>query len=577
MTTSKKPPAERKGNEYAPWPESDDTQLRQLYEKYLAAEIKGGFLWSEFLQTSALLFDRRSTAISSRLKKLFPHIDSLAVGSLQPKGTQESSHIEYSTKPTNKKRATPYKRRFNWDPIARRALDLLENQRDHIFITGQAGTGKTTLLDEFRKTTSRNVIVLAPTGVAAANIGGRTIHSFCGIGPASSLTKIKKLTDKDPHKKVVEHLDMVIIDEVSMVRADLFDYFDKFLRVNRGELKVPFGGVQIVMVGDLYQLPPVVRREEENIFGRMYGTPYFFSANIFSEITFKFVELTEVHRQKEGEFLKLLQSIRVNQAGRAELQKLNSRVVDETINQLEDFTIYISTTNAIADNVNSFRLNQIDAREKVFKGVMHGETTGFQFPADFELKLKLGAQVMLLNNDKAGRWVNGTVGKYMGVYKATKNPNAIKASQYSSKDSYGETVTNDTELLMVEIENGETLYVPRNKWDVIDYSYDEAENAVETDVVGGYSQFPVKLAWAITIHKSQGKTFDNVVIDLGRGAFAHGQLYVALSRCRTLEGIELVREANLNDIRMDERVVEFLDICRKHGERSISFLVGGLF
>ena len=438
----------------------------------------------------------------------------------------------------------------------------MEHGRDHVFITGQAGTGKTTLLDEFRKTTKRNIIVLAPTGVAAANIGGRTIHSFCGIGPSSSPTKINKLNPNDPHKEVVKHLDLVIIDEASMVRADLLDYFDKFLRLNRGEPKMAFGGVQIVFVGDLYQLPPVVRREEESMFSKAYATPYFFSARIFSEISFKFIELDVVHRQKDLEFLQLLQSIRVNKAQKSELNLLNNRVLDDSINELEDFTVYLSTTNAIADNVNSYRLKNTNGVEKTFQAITHGATKGFSAPAEAELKLKTGAQVMMLNNDKAGRWVNGTVGKFKGVYKASKKEAGNEATG---------------ELLMVEMEGGKVEYVARHKWDVIDYYWDETDKAVEVDVIGGYTQYPVKLAWAITIHKSQGKTFDNVVIDLGRGAFAHGQLYVALSRCRTLEGIELVREASLNDIRMDERVVEFLDVCRKMGERSIMYIPGSLF
>lgn len=450
---------------------------------------------------------------------------------------------------------------FKWDPEAEKALEFMEHGRNHVFITGQAGTGKSTLLEEFRKITKRNMIILAPTGVAAANIGGRTIHSFCGIGPSSSHKRINRLTARDPHKEVVEHLDVVIIDEASMVRADLLDYFDKFLRVNRNEPKVPFGGVQIVFVGDLYQLPPVVRREEESMFNKAYGTPYFFSARVFSEIGVRFIELKEVHRQKDREFLELLQSIRVNRAGKPELQLLNNRTMDDSINELEDFTIYLSTTNAIADRINLHKLNQTDGVEKTFTAIVYGDTKGFQAPVDLELKLKTGAQVMLLNNDKAGRWVNGTVGKFKGVYKQTKKEGDREPG----------------ELLMIEMEDGEVQYVGRNKWDVIDYYWDETDEAVERDIVGGYNQYPVKLAWAITIHKSQGKTFDNVVIDLGRGAFAHGQLYVALSRCRTLEGIELVSEVRLNDIRMDQRVVDFLDVCRQMGDRPLMYAPGGLF
>ncbi len=471
-------------------------------------------------------------------------------------------------------------KKFKWDASAERALNLMENSADHIFITGQAGTGKTTLIESFRKSTGKNVIVLAPTGVAAANIGGRTIHSFCGIGPTSNLNKAKPLNDGDPHKKVVEHLDMVIIDEASMVRADLLDFFDKFLRANRDEPKRAFGGVQIVFVGDLYQLSPVVNRDEASMFSKVYPTPYFFSAHIFSEISFKFVELDVVHRQKDSDFLKLLQSIRVNKASRQELNLLNNRTIDDSINDLEDFTVYLSTTNAIADKVNMYKLGQVDGDEKLFQGVPFGDTSGFQFPADMDLRLKTGAQVMMLNNDKNGRWVNGTVGKFKGVYTPTKEDEKTLSRNSDNFSRHPERSEGSQKepLLKIELEDGEMIFLPRHKWDVIDYRWDEDDNAVETDVVGGYSQYPVKLAWAITIHKSQGKTFDNVVIDLGRGAFAHGQLYVALSRCRTLEGIELVREANMSDIRMDDRVVEFLNICRNYGERSVMLnITGGLF
>lgn len=463
--------------------------------------------------------------------------------------------------------------KFKWDAQAERALQLMEHGKDHVFITGQAGTGKTTLIEGFRRSTTKNIVVLAPTGVAAANIGGRTIHSFCGIGPSSSMTKANKLNPHDPHKEVVEHLDMVIIDEASMVRADLFDYFDKFLRVNRNEPKQAFGGVQIVLVGDLYQLSPVVTTNEQYLFSRSYGTPYFFSANIFQQISFKFVELDIVHRQKDQGFLKLLQSIRVNQAKNEQLREINNRVVDDSREDLEDFTIYLSTTNAIADKVNAYKLGQVDGEVKTFQGIAYGNTSGFQFPAEMELNLKVGAQVMMLNNEKTGRWVNGTVGKFLGVYKQTKKELEIAGAANGAAGAS----ENGGELLMVELEDGTTQYVPRNKWDIVDFVWDEQDNAVESDVVGTYSQYPVKLAWALTIHKSQGKTFDNVVIDLGRGAFAHGQLYVALSRCRTLEGIELIREASMGDIRMDERVVEFLDICRKFGERNVMVGGGGLF
>ncbi len=464
---------------------------------------------------------------------------------------------------------------MNWTDDAHAALKLMESTRENLFITGQAGTGKTTLLEEFRKRTKRNVVILAPTGVAAANIGGRTIHSFCGMGTNSNMKRPKILPEKDPHKKVVEHLDLVIIDEVSMMRADLMDGFDKFLRANRRRPNLPFGGVQIVMVGDLYQLPPVVKREEAIVFAKSYVTPYFFSADVFGDISFRFIELGEVYRQRDGLFLELLQSIRTNTATGEVLAALNSRVVDEFATELEEYVIYLATTNAIADRVNQEHLARIEDEEFVFKGYIAGETEGFQFPTDYELKLKLGAQVMLLNNDKGGRWVNGTVGKFVGVYEAREDDDGGGDDERSGYDPA--TLGRGAQTLIIETEDGTEHYVARHKWDVVDFQWDEDDQSVEIDVVGTYSQYPVRLAWAVTIHKSQGKTFDKLVVDLGYGAFAHGQLYVALSRCRTLEGIQLVRPVQMKDVLMDERVIQFLDYCRAHAGDLMMYVPGGLF
>jgi len=411
------------------------------------------------------------------------------------------------------------------------AYEMMEKTRDNIFLTGRAGTGKSTLLRYFLGNTKKNVVVLAPTGVAAINVGGQTIHSFFRFGIDITLDKVRKLSKRE--QALYKAIDTIVLDEVSMVRADIMDCIDKFMRLNGRKRNQPFGGVQMILVGDIYQLPPVVRGIEKEIFESVYGSPYFFSSNAFKEGKFTFIELEKIFRQQDKTFIEILNKIRNNTIDNDLLKVLNQRVDVEFMPSEKDTYIGLTTLNAISDWINQSNLSRIDGRLYTFTGRISGEFDEQYLPTDSELNLKVGAQVMLINNDSEGRWVNGTIGRIVEI------------------DDDG-----DAEIL-VELENGEIVDVKRYRWKIIKYKYDKEKKSISTEEVGSFTQFPIILAWAITIHKSQGKTFDKVIIDIGRGTFAHGQLYVALSRCRSLSGIVLRRPIEKRHIIMDRRVVRF--------------------
>ena len=406
------------------------------------------------------------------------------------------------------------------------AFDLMERTKECLFITGKAGTGKSTLLKYFKANTGKNIIVLAPTGVAAINIGGQTIHSFFRL-PPKIIRKdtIKRLRDRS----LAENLDMVIIDEVSMVRADIMDGIDYALRLNRGKMKMPFGGVQMVFFGDLFQLSPVVENEAKQLLGELYPSPYFFSAKVFDECNIRSIELSTIYRQKDSFFMELLNRVRNKEYTEDDLDTLNKRVQKEASPPKQDSTVVLTTTNSLANAINQTRLAKLPGREITYEAVACGKFEESAYPTDTALKLKKDAQVILIKNDPDKKWVNGTLAKVVAL----------------SKDS----VVVDT--------NGRICDVPIVKWQKIEYSYNEDEDKIEDEVVGDFAQYPIKLAWAITIHKSQGQTFDKVIIDLGHGAFTHGQLYVALSRCTCLDGIRLKRPVTPGDIIFDERIYEF--------------------
>ena len=422
---------------------------------------------------------------------------------------------------------------LSWSPQALEALRIMNDTHDNLFLTGRAGTGKSTLLTEFRKSTKKHIAVLAPTGVAAVNVGGQTIHSFCGFKPDITLKKVKKLPDDNKKVKVLEKLDAIIIDEISMTRADLLDCFEKFLRLNRTKdgAGLPFGGLQVIFIGDLYQLPPVVASSEKHAFETLYKSPYFFSAKSFFHEEFHFIELEKVYRQSDGNFIRLLNTIRNNSVGDAEFAELNARYKKDDGKVMRGkFKVCLTSTNAKATEINTLNLDELPGEEHVYTASVTGKFDRSHMPTDEVLRLKDGAQVMLLNNDAGGRWVNGT----MGVIEEADGPEGIT----------------------VRLETGESCVVSENEWDVFEYHVDGG--ALKTRTIGSFTQFPLKLAWALTIHKSQGKTFDEVIIDIGRGTFAHGQLYVALSRCRTLEGITLRQPLQKRHVIMDWRVVRFV-------------------
>ena len=408
------------------------------------------------------------------------------------------------------------------------AFDLIEYTKECLFITGKAGTGKSTLLKYFKANTGKKIIVLAPTGVAAVNVGGQTIHSFFRLPPKIiQKDAIKRLRDKS----LVESLDMVIIDEVSMVRSDLMDGIDYALRLNRGRMKTPFGGVQMVFFGDLFQLSPVVENEARELLEERYLSPYFFSAKVFNDCNIRAIELSTIYRQKDSSFMELLNRVRNKEHTKDDLDTLNKRVQKEIEVSKKDATVVLTTTNSLANAINQDRLSNLPGKEITYRAVATGKFEESAYPTDASLKLKKGAQIILIKNDPDKRWVNGTLAKVVAL----------------SKDS-----------IVVDI-NGSTYDVPVVKWQKIEYSYNEAEDKIEDKVVGDFAQYPIKLAWAITIHKSQGQTFDKVIIDLGHGAFTHGQLYVALSRCTCLDGIRLKRPVVHSDIIFDERIYEFND------------------
>ncbi len=414
-----------------------------------------------------------------------------------------------------------------------KAYDLMEFSKNCVFITGKAGTGKSTLLQYFQKNTRKKLVLLAPTGVAALNIGGSTLHSFFRLPPRPVQDdEIKVVSGK--MGKVYKSVDVIVIDEVSMVRADLMDVIDKFLRLNGKNQSKPFGGVKMIFLGDLFQLPPVVSsNEEKQLFRTSYSSPFFFSAKVFEDLKIDFVELTRVFRQKEESFIHLLNSIRSNEVSFKEIEEINQRYQPDFDAKLEDYYITLTTTNKIAAEINRVQLEKLSTRLYSFQGEITGKFDKGSLPTELNLSLKPGAQVMFVKNDSEGRWVNGTIGKVK----------SIKAGK-----------------ITVVIPNKGSYVVKPVKWEIPNYTFDAKTKVVTTEVIGSFVQYPLRLAWAITIHKSQGKQFDKVIVDLGWGAFAHGQLYVALSRCKSLDGLVLKSRIRPRDVIVDERVVEFSSV-----------------
>lgn len=427
------------------------------------------------------------------------------------------------------------------DPQFSKALDLLENSKKHLFITGNAGTGKSTLLEYWRDNTKQKVAVLAPTGVAALNVKGQTIHSFFGFRPDITVQKIQRFYRKINRKGLYKKLNTIVIDEISMVRADLLDCIDAILRMHGKNHNLPFGGIRMIFIGDLHQLPPVVTESEKDIFSTFYKTPYFFSANVFEDLDLEYLELKKIYRQNDQEFIEILDSIRKNKVSSEQLTLLNSRVDEQFELPANKFFITLTTTNKKTQAINSHHLSKIGSEEFTYTGKGEGKFDPKALPTSESLRIKTGAQIMMVANDREGRWVNGSLGKISRVIQDPKG---------------------GPDIIMVELSDEEEVAITPHTWEMFKIDYNPATDKLTTESVGSYTQYPLTLAWAITIHKSQGKTFDNVIIDFGWGTFAHGQAYVALSRCTNLQGIILMKPFEKEHIITDENIKKFLKAFR---------------
>jgi ATP-dependent exoDNAse (exonuclease V) alpha subunit len=449
-----------------------------------------------------------------------------------------------TTKPASSARQP----RLEITPEFSRVLTAVHTTDTSLFITGKAGTGKSTLLRYLTQQTEKRYVVLAPTGVAALNVEGQTIHSFFRL-PARLLQRTD-ITYNARLAKRMRALDLLIIDEVSMVRADVLEAIDVTLRMYR-QLDKPFGGVQMLFIGDLYQLPPVVPNDQRLYFQEHYGGAYFFDAPIFrAGLPLTCIELSRIFRQREPAFLALLNNIRNDEATADDLRLLNSRQLAVT-GPAPAEAVILTATNAIAKRINIQGLDALPDTAVTYQATLAGRlqeryndimqrggtpeqlerALDTRFPAEIHLTLKLGARVMMIRNDfEEERWVNGTLGVV-------------------------QQVAEDRVLVTID---GKQHTVQPVTWEDIEYEYDEREKTIKPIVRGTFTQYPIRLAWAITIHKAQGKTLEQMVIDFGHGAFAPGQVYVALSRCRSLQGIYLTSPVRQRDIFVDPRIVEFM-------------------
>ena len=422
------------------------------------------------------------------------------------------------------------------------ALNLIQYTRQSVFLTGKAGTGKSTFLKYVCEITKKKHIVLAPTGIAAINAGGSTLHSFFKLpfypllpdDPNFSLKGGKLhsfLKYTSAHRKLIKEVELVIIDEISMVRADIIDFIDKILRVYSQNMREPFGGKQILLVGDVYQLEPVLKNDEREIINRFYPTPYFFSARVFNEIELISIELIKVYRQTDKVFVNVLDHIRTNTAGAADLQLLNTRYNAKIEENESDMYITLATRRDTVDFINEKKLAELPGDSTIFTGEIKGEFPENSLPTQMELEVKPGAQIIFIKNDYERRWVNGTIGTIAGI--------------------------DEDETLYVITEDGKEVDVKKDSWRNIRYRYNDKEKKIEEEELGVFIQYPIRLAWAITIHKSQGLTFSRVVVDFTGGVFAGGQAYVALSRCTSLDGIRLTKQITRGDIFVRPEIVNF--------------------
>lgn len=424
------------------------------------------------------------------------------------------------------------------------ALQVIQYTRRSLFLTGKAGTGKSTFLRYVAQHTKKKYVILAPTGIAAINAGGQTLHSFFKLPfhpllPNDSRYNIrnirKTLKYSGDTTKLLRELELIIIDEISMVRADIIDFIDKVLRIYCRNMRVPFGGKQLLLVGDIFQLEPVIKEDEWRLMQPFYASAYFFSAKVWQEMELVSIELRKVYRQSDARFIGLLDRIRQNQTTAEDLRAINERLDASPKKGKKEgaLAITLATRRDTVDYINDQKLKELKGRSSVFQGVIKGEFPETSLPAPMELEVKPGAQVIFIKNDKEKRWVNGTLGVVIYI-------------------DEGEGI------ITVVDEDGHEYDVEREVWENMRYTFNEKEQKIEEELLGTFVQFPLRLAWAITVHKSQGLTFRQVKIDFsGGGAFAGGQTYVALSRCTSLEGITLTEPIRQSDIFVRAEVVSF--------------------
>ena len=422
------------------------------------------------------------------------------------------------------------------------ALQIIQYTRRSLFLTGKAGTGKSTFLRHIAETTKKKHVILAPTGIAAINAGGQTLHSFFKLpfhpllpnDSSYSIRNIRKtLKYSGELTKLLRELELIIIDEISMVRADIIDFIDKVLRIYCRNMREPFGGKQLLLVGDIFQLEPVIKEDEWRLMQPFYASAYFFAAKVWQEMQLVSIELRKVYRQSDSQFIGLLDRIRQNHATDADLQSINVRVNQCSKQKENGFEITLATRRDTVDYINDLHLSELEGDSTIFKGHIKGDFPETSLPAPMELEIKPGAQVIFIKNDKEKRWVNGTLGVVIYI-------------------DEGEGI------ITVVDEDGHEYDVEREVWENMRYTFNEKEQKIEEEMLGSFIQFPLRLAWAITVHKSQGLTFRHVKIDFsGGGAFAGGQTYVALSRCTSLEGITLESPIRRSDIFVRAEVVAF--------------------